>query len=641
MKALLILLVFTLHPLLAADQPNILWIVTEDNAAHWLGCYGNKQARTPHLDQLAARSHRFTAAYSNSPVCAVARATILMGRYSPSMGTQHMRSRYPIPDHLKTYVHHLRQAGYYCTNNSKTDYNIAGRDGRHWDESSRKAHYKNRPEGSPFMAIFNLTTSHESSLFPPKFKRSRERGIVPQKTRLDPASLDLPPFLPDLPEVRRDVARYHDIMNATDQRIGKILAQLEKDGLAEDTIVFYYGDHGGPTPRGKRYLHDTGVRIPMIIHVPKKWQHLTPFKPGQAVDEPVAFVDLAPTLLSLAGLPDDPHMQGRPFLGKNRTEPAEDHHIFLYADRFDEIYGLRRGLTDGRYKYVRHFQPHLWTAPYSFYQFQMPSWTAWQKAWKEGKLSGTHADLWENDTVAEELFDTQADPWELKNLADDPAHAERLAQMRAALKAKMLEVRDTGLIAEPFFPLIAGKEPLATAVSANDFPYQEILDLAFLASAKDPKNLPALEKAATSENPVIRYWALSGLTTLGEAAGKSKRAALAQLIGGPDPVVVLPEEDVTITKINPDHKKFAPILRAQAAWALYRMGKKDLALKALASEITNPKRSITEQGFIANIYMQLRETKAIPKEWLKAAKQANKDTQPRLSTLVENLKLLE
>ncbi len=616
MKTLVCLLLI-LQSALAADKPNILWIVTEDNASHWLGCYGNQQAKTPNLDRLAARSHRFTAAYSNAPVCAVARATILMGRYSPAMGTQHMRSRHAIPSDLKTYVHHLRSAGYYCTNASKTDYNIAGNDKQHWDECSSKAHYKNRPEGAPFMAIFNLTNCHESSLFPPKFESARQSGFVPRKTRLDPTTLDLPGHLPDLPEVRRDVARYHDILTGTDQRIGGILAQLEKDGLADNTIIFYYGDHGGPTPRGKRYLHDTGVRIPMIVHVPKKWQHLSPFKPGQAVDEVVSFVDLAPTLLSLAGVAPDPHMQGRAFLGQNRQDPPQDNHAFLYADRFDEIYGMRRGLTDGRYKYVRHFHPHLWTAPYSFYQFQQPGWVAWQKAWQDGKLSGVQAALWENDTVTEELFDTQSDPWEIKNLANDPAQAERLAKMRVALKAQMTKIRDTGLVPEPLFPVVAGDQPIASAVSSDDFPFAEVLDLAFLASARDPKNLPALEKATESQNPVIRFWALSGLTTLGE---KAKPAA-----------------DVLKLKL----KDPLPILRAQAAWALYRLGEKDLALKTLATEITDPDRSVTEQGYLANIYMQLRETKALPAAWIKKAKTVGKNTQPRLSTLVENLKQLE
>lgn len=616
MKALLIALL-TIQAIFAADSPNILWIVTEDNASHWLGCYGNKQAKTPNLDALAARSYRFTAAYSNAPVCAVARATILMGRYSPSMGTQHMRSRHKIPANLKTYVHHLRKAGYYCTNASKTDYNFEGNDKGYWDECSGKAHYKNRPKGSPFMAIFNLTNCHESSLFPPKFEKARKSGFVPQKTRLNPETLELPAHLPDLPEVRRDVARYHDILTGTDRLIGGILEQLEKDGLTDDTIIFYYGDHGGPTPRGKRYLHDTGVRIPMIVHVPKKWQHLSSFKPGETVPEVVAFVDLAPTLLSLAGIAPDPNMQGRAFLGKNRKNPSANHHAFLYADRFDEIYGLRRGLTNGRYKYVRHFQPHLWTAPYSFYQFQMPSWTAWHQAWKDELLTGVHAAIWENDQVTEELFDTFTDPWEIKNLVDDPAHEERLKTMRAALKAKMAEVRDTAVVPEPLFSRFDSDRPIADAVRQKDFPFTKALDLVFLASENDPKNVPALEMATNSTNPILRFWGLSGLTTLGERA-RYALPTLRKKISDPE-----------------------PILRAQAAHALYRVGQKQPALKILGFDIMTPERTITEQGFIANIYMQVRETKSIPPSWIEKAKEADKKTQPRLSTLAEKLKLLE
>ena len=599
----------------AADRPNILWITTEDNASHWLGCYGNKEAQTPNLDALASRGTRFTAAYSNAPVCAVARATILMGRYSPSMGTQQMRSRHAIPGNLKTYVSHLREAGYYCTNASKTDYNFDGNDRKHWDDCSRKAHYQNRPDGAPFFTIFNLTTCHESSLFPSKFEKTRKSGIVPEKTRLDQSKLTLPGHLPDLPEIRRDVARYHDIMTATDKQIGKILARLEKDGLADNTIIFYYGDHGGPTPRGKRYLHDSGVRIPMIVHVPKKWQGLSPFPAGRPSDEIVAFVDLAPTLLSLAGIKNDANMQGRPFLGPNRAEPKGDHYAFLFADRFDEIYGLRRGLTDGRYKYVRHFTPHVWAAPYSFYQFQMPSWGAWQKAWKDGKLTGVQASIWENDQPVEEFYDTQSDPSEIKNLASDPAHAAHLAKMRKALRTQMISIRDTAVVPEPLFNSVSGDKPIATAVSTKDFPFEQLLDLAFLASTRDEANLAKLQEAASSKNPVIRYWGLSGLVTLGEKAA--------------------PAKDL-LTKALTDSET---INRAQAAHALYRIGVKDLALKTLVDGLNNESLPNLDQALIVNTLMQMRETKAVPESWIKRAKQ-NKGGNPRLGTLAESLKLL-
>lgn len=611
---LLILLLLSLpFHLLATERPNILWIVSEDNSSHWLGCYGNPDAHTPQLDALAARSTRFTAAYSNAPVCAVARSTILMGRYAPSMGTQHMRSRHPIPSHLTPYVTHLRKAGYYTSNASKTDYNFQGNDKALWDDCSPKAHYNKRPAGAPFFSIFNLSISHESNLFPQKIAHNRKNGLIPETPRLDPSKLTLPPYLPDLPEMRHDFAIYHDTITALDTQIGHLLTQLEKDGHADNTIIFYYGDHGGPTPRGKRYLHDTGVRVPMIIHVPEKWAHLSPFKNGSVSHQPIAFVDLAPTLLSLLGLPKDPHYQGRPFLGADRQEPKK--HLFLYADRFDEIYSLRRGLTDGRYKYVRNFTPHLWGAPYSFYQFHMPSWVAWQKAWKAGQLAPHHAALWENDQAHEELYDLQKDPWELNNLAKDPAQSTRLTALRNTLHEKMLSTRDTALIPETLFKPLAGEKTIAQIVSAETFPHQQHLALAFLASSCDPKNLPALKKAASSKNPITRYWGLSGLIALGKNATPAKDLLIKTL------------SDPNITH------------RAQAAHALYRSGEKAQALNALLSALSDQTLPNLDQAIIINTLMQMREAHSVPAAWKKRAR-LNKKGDLRLSLLADKLDLL-
>ncbi|MGJ8696760.1 MAG: sulfatase-like hydrolase/transferase [Verrucomicrobiaceae bacterium] len=613
-RFLLILLLPTLA--LAADKPNILWIVSEDNASHWLGCYGNDEAQTPNLDALAARSTRFTHAYSNAPVCAVARATILMGISSPTMGTQHMRSRHPIPSHLTPYVTHLRKAGYYTSNASKTDYNFEGNDKKLWDDCSPKAHYNKRPEGKPFFSIFNLTISHESNLFPGKIAANRKKGLIPQTPRLDPATLKLPPYLPDLPEMRHDFAVYHDTMTALDTQIGDILAKLKKDGLADNTIIFYYGDHGGPTPRGKRYLHDTGVRIPMIIHVPEKWKHLSTFQNGTVSNEIVSFVDLAPTLLSLVGLKDDPNMQGRPFLGPNREEPAKEPYAFLFADRFDEIYGLRRGIATDRYKYVRHFTPHTWAAPYSFYQFQMASWPAWRNAWKEGKLTGVHASLWENNQPSEELYDTQADPWEINNLAADPAHAGRLASLRDKLLGHMLTIRDTGLIPEPLFDEVRGdKTIMETAAAASEEDCRNLLNLAFIASSGDPDGQPALEQAATHKSPLARFWAYSGLVTLGQKAASSEKVIVAGL---KDPV---------------------PLIRAQAAIALHNIGHKQSAVQALITGL-DAGLSVTNEAMIINTLMQIRETKAIPKTWFdKHLKEKSSTNELRMGTLAENVSM--
>ncbi len=539
----------------AAEQearPNILWITSEDNSSHWLGCYGNPQAKTPYIDALSAEGITFDRAYSNAPVCAVARSTILMGIHAPTMGTQHMRSRHAIPADWQSHAQLLRQDGYYSTNNSKTDYNILGDDRAHWHESSNQAHFRNRPNAeTPFFAIFNLMESHESSLF-------KNRPLAPR--RLTPDEVDLPPYLPDLPEIRTDIARYHDRVEDMDARVGEILADLENAGLADTTIVFYYSDHGGVLPRDKRYLEETGVRVPLVIRIPEKFQHLSPFGPDERTGEIVTFADLAPPLLSLAGIPVPENMQGRPFLGTNRVEPPGDHIAFLFADRFDELYRMRRGITDGNWKYIRNFTPHLPLAPYSFYQFGQPGWVAYREAWENGDLEGIHHDLWHPPAGSEQLHDLSADPWETKNLAGDPAHAARLAEFRERLKTTMIAKRDTGVVPEPLFPTIAATSTIAGAVGDDDFPMRELTRIAFLASEGDAANLPALKRAITSPHPVARYWAALGIRILAEDGA--------------------PAADALAPLLEDEHS----VIRTTAAEALHTLGDRKTASDLLIDE---------------------------------------------------------
>jgi arylsulfatase A-like enzyme len=583
MKLVLCLFLLAL-PLFAAEKPNILWIVSEDNSSHWIGCYGNTQVQTPRIDSLARHGFLFEHAYSNAPVCAVARATILNGAYSPTMGTQHMRSRHAIPDKYRPNVEYLRAAGYYCTNNSKTDYNFKGNDNSYWDESSGKAHYKNRPEGKPFFCILNLTTTHESSLFGDKPREPK---------RLKAVDVNLPPYLPDLPEIRNDYARYVDRIEELDAQIGDILDQLEKDGLADSTIVMYYSDHGGILPRGKRYLEDTGVKVPMIVRVPQKFQGLSPFKSGDRVKEPVSFVDLAPTLLSLAGIDKPEQMQGRAVLGEKRVAPAADDMEFLYADRFDELYGMRRGLTDGKWKYIRNFQPHLPQAPYSFYQFGQPGWIAYQKAWQDDALCGYHKELWEAPTGPEQLFDLTKDPWEMENLARNPEHSGKLAAMREKLKATMKEVHDTGLVPEPLFDTVAGKEPLASVVQSDAFNISKITDLAFTATEMKESDLAALREAASSKNPVERYWGVTGIQLL------IKKSA-----------------DVKPDDFLPLLKDSEPVIRTCAAEALFRMDQKDVATKALFADLATEMNSPSLLNLL-NTIRRLDLLDQLPEDWNK------------------------
>lgn len=602
MKPILLILALMWSQLHAGDLPNVLWIVSEDNSSHWIGCYGNEQAETPRIDGLAKQGVLFERAYSNAPVCAVARATLLNGAYSPTMGTQHMRSRHVIPEKYRPYPEYLRAAGYYCTNNAKTDYNFKGDDKAIWDESSRKAHYRNRPEGAPFFAVFNIEATHESSLFD-------KMPAEPQ--RLKPEEIKLPPYVPDLPEMRKDFARYHDRVSRMDAQVGALLDELEKQGLAEDTIVIYNSDHGGATPRGKRYLYETGVKVPLVVRIPEKWKALSKFVPGQRVEEPVSFVDFCPTFLSLAGIETPSQMKGRAFLGKKRVEPAEDEMEFLYADRFDEIYGMRRGLTDGKWKYTRCFTPHLPASPYSFYQFGQPGWRAWQKAWQEGKLGGLSKAIWESPQPVEGLYDLTNDPWEIHNLADDPAHAERLAILRGRLRDAMKRNTDTSLVPEPLFKEIAGEGAVAGFVQSDRFDIGRALDLAFAASHRDPAEIPVLKSALASESPVERYWAVSGLMILGERA--------------------VAEED----SVRPLLADASPVIRAVAGEALWRFGKKDEAKAVLVSEVEK-EMDPSSLLYLLNTLWRLGLAKDLPEGWDKT-KVGSKDAMDYINRFSERI----
>ncbi|MDC0935685.1 sulfatase-like hydrolase/transferase [Pirellulales bacterium] len=575
----------------AQDLPNILWITTEDNAAHWIGCYGNAEARTPRIDALAAEGFLFSYAYSNAPVCAVARSTILNGAYAVTQGTQHMRSRYRTSAELKPYVSYLRERGYYCTNRSKTDYNQQGADKQIWDECSNRAHYKNRPEGAPFFAIFNLTDCHESSLFPEKVAQNRQRDFIPPQTRLDPSKLSLPPYLPDLAEIRSDFAIYYDTLQSTDGRVGKLLDELAEQNLADNTIVFYYSDHGGPTPRGKRYLKDTGVHVPMIVRIPPRLRDWAPWEPGEQVDELVAFVDLAPTALSLAGVAKPKQMQGRAFLGPDREAPPAKQTVFLYGDRFDELIGMRRGITDGRLKYIRRFLPHVPAAPYSLYQFSMPGWIAWRDAWQSGQLEGRHKSIWKSSQPVEELFDTESDPWEIRNLAGDPEYAERLSQMRSALRKTMSETRDSGVIPEALFAEVAGDASIYDYTSEHPGEMRNALDLAFVASDGDPGRLDELVAALESKDPVLRYWAATGCAVLGNAAS-STAAKLKHRLDDP-----------------------ASAVRTAAAWALYAVGDIGAGRAALIAELNRELRD-EEVILLLNAISHAGATDDVPQAWI-------------------------
>jgi arylsulfatase A-like enzyme len=422
------------------QKPNILWITCEDQMPT-LGCFGDPVAKTPNLDKLAGEGVRFTNAFSTSGVCAPSRATLITGMYQNSIGTHHMRTlgsaefrpvptySAVIPEYVKCYSEILRMNGYYCTNNSKQDYQFIP-PVTAWDESSGKAHWKNRQDDKPFFAIFNFTVCHESGMW-----RNKDHPL-----RVDPGEITVPPYYPDNEVVRKELARNYSNLYEMDSLAGVVLDELESEGLMENTIIFFYSDHGGPLPRQKREIYDTGLKVPLIIRFPHQQMA------GKIVEEMVSFVDFAPTLLSLAHIPIPDYMQGQAFLGDQQSPSRK--YIYAARDRLDDEYDMVRGIRDKQFKFFKNFQPEK---PYIMdieYRMQMDLMQELIRAHEAGELNDTQELWFSQSKPEEELYDLHADPHELNNLIDDPANQEKAEELRTALKIWMDKVGDMGFIPE-------------------------------------------------------------------------------------------------------------------------------------------------------------------------------------------------
>jgi arylsulfatase A-like enzyme len=494
----------------AADRPNILWLTSEDHGPQ-MGCYGDTYADTPNVDALAAKGMLFKHCWSNGPVCAAARTTIIAGMYSPSTGGEHMRSMVPMPKGTKMYPQFLREAGYYCTNNSKEDYNLKKPEGV-WDVSSGNAHWKNRTEGQPFFAIFNETCSHESQI--------RKR---PHVAIHDPAKVRVPAYHPDVPEVRQDWAQYYDQVTLADASAGRRLKELAEAGLAEDTIVFYYADHGSGMARSKRWPCNSGLQVPMVVYFPPKWKHLAPKEYGAGVksDRLISFVDLAPTLLSIIGVQPPAWMQGYAFAGKFQSEPQP--FVYGFRGRMDERYDCVRSVTDGRFVYLRNYMPQLSQGQHVAYQFETPSTRVWRALYDAGKLTPEQSIFWKVPKDPEELYDLQSDPDEVHNLATKLEHAETLAKMRAAQEGLALKVRDAGMIAEGEMHLRSeGTTPYDMAHDDALYPLARILKAAGAATSMKSDAMTDLKAGFADKDSALRYWSAMGILMRG---GDGVRAA--------------------------------------------------------------------------------------------------------------------
>lgn len=512
-----------------AERPNILWLTSEDHGPH-LGCYGDAYATTPHVDALAAKGLRYLRCWSNAPVCAPARTTLITGLYPTSCGGEHMRSMVAYPRGQKMYPQLLREAGYYCTNNAKEDYNVAkprgASNGSAWNESSKKAHWRNRSAGMPFFAVFNSEKSHESKI-----------RVRPHQQVHDPAKVRVPAYHPDTPEVRQDWAQYYDAVSEADADAGQRLEELQQAGLAEETIVFYFADHGSGMPRNKRWPYNSGLHVPLVVYIPEKFRDLRPpeYQPGGTSDRLVSFVDFAPTLLSLAGITPPDWMQGHAFLGKH-IEPPQPF-IYGFRGRMDERYDLVRSVTDGRYVYVRQYMPHLIYGQHIEYMFQTPTTRVWKKLHDEGKLTPQQDAFW-NVKPPEELYDLKADPDEVRNLADSPKHQEIKARLRTAQQELAAKIRDVGFVPEgERLTRSAGGSPYDFGHDEQKYTFERVFATAELASLLDPAALPALKEAMADSESAVRYWAVLGVLMRGKAGVAAARAELQMALDDESPYV--------------------------------------------------------------------------------------------------------
>ena len=565
MKIRLIIPFFLTVSLFCVDRPNILWITAEDMSPV-LGCYGDPDANTPNIDALAKQSVRYTNAFASAPVCSPSRSCLIQGCYPTTLGTQQMRSGFPLPPYMKGFPSLLRKKGYFSSNNVKTDYNSGNYEDiikSSWDVSSGNAHWRaQKSQTKPFFSVFNLMTSHQSRtmVWPyARFQKEIQSKLSSDQIH-DPSKISLPPYYPDTPIIRKTVARFHDCVTLMDQEVGAILKQLDEDGLADNTIVFFFSDHGSGMPRHKRALLDSGMHVPLLIRFPEKWKKLAPTEPGGSLNRLVAFVDFAPTILSLTETPIPNYMQGEPFLGLKKTSPRK--FIYGHRDRVDEVRDLARSVRDQNFLYIRNYMPHL--------GYNQP--TVWPdlgeirhefyRLTHEKKMNTSQWHFAGPTRPIEELYDCQSDPKNLDNLAKSKDYKKILSKMRKELTKHLQETRDLG-----FLPEFAAWK-LFEGSSGWDIGKSKRIDLGAIrdaasdvGNANDKTLLANLE----SKNELVRYWGAIGFTAQKKKLSKHAKLALDNALGDSSPSV-----------------------RIEVANALARRGTIKPALFTLIKELSHP-----------------------------------------------------
>jgi uncharacterized sulfatase len=529
----------------AADRPNILWLTWEDIGPH-LHCCGDGYSTTPAMDLLAQRGCIYDNAWASAPVCAPARTAIISGVYPNSTGGEHMRSMTRMPAGWKMFPGYMRDAGYYCTNNGKEDYNLEKPEGT-WDVSVETAlsiasstgaqngpfaaangHWRNRRPGQPFFAVFNDLTTHESQIF---------QSVRNQHFVHDPGKAWIPGFEPDTPEARRDWAQYHDQLTLEDTHFKTLLDQLDQDRLTDSTIIVATSDHGCGMPRYKRMPYDSGLHVPMIVVFPEQYRHLAPkdYQPGGHSSRLLGTVDLAPTMLSLIGVKPPDFHQGRAFAG--HYEAAPRNYIYGGRGRMDERPDLIRSTRDRRYIYIRNYNPHKIYGQHVTYAWNLRSTQVWEQLYKDSKLQPPYTRFWETKPP-EELYDLQEDHAETQNLAGSAAHKAILDRFRAAHRKHENEIKDVSLLPEGEMHARARQSsPYEMGHDPKQYDFGRVLAAADLASSLEAGQTAELEANMRDGDSAIRYWGVMGVLMRGADEVAKAREVVETCLGDASPYV--------------------------------------------------------------------------------------------------------
>ena len=566
---LFILALIIINTALASSSPNILWITSEDNSIEWISCYGSKNAKTPHIDQLAKEGFRYLYCFDNGAVCAPTRSSWITGMHSISNGTQPMRSGFEIPESISFYNELLQKAGYFTSNCSKTDYNLRGPKGRNpkdfWNYSGGDyaGTWKKRKDGQPFFTVYNIGESHESRAFGDHNDES-----------IDPNKIILAPYHPDLPEMRNTYAKYASAVSKMDKLVGQAIENLKKDNLYEDTILVYNSDHGGVLARSKRFLYSSGIHCPLIVRIPEKWKHLYPKgkEPGSTIDRIVSFIDMPKTWVSLTGAEMTDNFQGRIFLGPD-TEPEPQYH-FSWRSRADERFDCVRVMRDEQFAYHKNYAPFAPNGQYLAYMHKMKATGAWERHHQAGKTNSVTGRFFE-PRPSEEFYDNFKDFHNIDNQIDDPLHQAKIKELKKELRRQQLKYFDCGLMPEEMRARIIKENKTTVYAFVRDpalYPLAKYLDYSDLALSRKKANLKTLSKGLTNKDPVIRYWSVVGLLLLEEHA-KPAINDLKKALNDQDEIPSL------------------------AAWAIYLAGNPEYAKKWMLKTIIKDPRNST----LANI----------------------------------------